>query len=252
MYITNLQRGDGFGGQFLNLIRAIVFTEVNGHIFVDTGINSMTIQDADQDPTYFSKIINYMNVNKFYLTPGDLPAGTQIHSLPNVIDFYHLYVNEFLKMENSDSFRRYKKIFLHDKTSPHDNNFYNVAIHIRRTEKYQLVINGISTANPDFSDSYYSKFCEKIRNEYKGNKPLRFHIYSLGKEDDFSFLKGNDIVFHLNEDLIQTHLGFIFADILLISHSCLSYSAAFFSKGTIYYRNWNHLHLGLPSWIRYD
>lgn len=246
MYITNPQRNDGFGGQFLNLIRAIVFTEVNGHTFVDTGINSMTIQDADQDPTYFSKLMNYMNVNKFYLTPGDLPAGTQIHSLPNVIDFYTLYVNEFLKMENSDSFRRYKKIFLYDKTSPYNNSFYNVAIHIRRTEKYQF------TPYPDFSDSYYSEFCEKIRNEYKGPKPLQFHIYSLGKEDDFSFLKGNDILFHLNEDLIQTHLGFIFADILLISHSCLSYTAAFFSNGIIYYRIWNHLHLGRPSWIRYD
>jgi hypothetical protein len=244
--MTIPQRADGFGGQFLNLIRAIVFVEVNGHTYVDTGINSMTIQDADKDSTYFSKIINYMNINKFYLTPDDLPAGTQIHSLPNVIDFYHYYVNDFLKMENSDPFRRYSKIFLHDKTSPHDNNFYNVAIHIRRTEKYQ------TSDYPDFSDSYYSEFCTKIRNEYKESKPLRFHIYSLGKEEDFSFLKGNDIVFHLNEDLIQSHLGFIFADVLLISHSCLSYSAAFFSKGTIYYRNWNHLHLGLPSWIRYD
>jgi hypothetical protein len=244
--MTIPQRGDGFGGQFLNLIRAIVFVEVNGHTYVYTGIDSMTIQDADKDPTYFSKIINYMNINKFYLTPDDLPAGAQIHCLPNVIDFYHSYVHDFFKMENSDSFRRYSKIFLHDKTSPHDNNFYNVAIHIRRTEKYQ------TSDYPDFSDSYYIDFCTKIRNEYKESKPLRFHIYSLGKEDDFSFLKGNDIVFHLNEDLIQSHLGFIFADVLLISHSCLSYSAAFFSKGTIYYRNWNHLHLGLPSWIRYD
>ena len=197
MYITTPQRKDGFGGQFVNLIRSIVFIEVNGHTFVDTGINSMTIQDADEDPKYFSKLLNYMNINKFYLTPSDLPAGTEIHSLPNVIEFYH---------------------------SPY----------------------------PEFSDTYYSEFCEKIRNEYKGPKPLRFHIYSLGKEDDFSFLKGNDILFHLNADLIQTHLGFIFADVLLISHSCLSYSAAFFSKGIIYYREWNHLHLGLPSWIRYD
>ena len=246
MYITYPQRGDGFGGQFLNLIRAIVFIEVNGHTFVNTGINSMTIQDADQDPTYFSKLINYMNVNKFYLTPDDLSAGAEIQSLPNTVDFYHHYVHDFLKMENSDSFKKYRKIFLHDKTSPHNNNFYNVAIHIRRTEKYQ------TSDNPSFSDSYYIDFCTKIRNEYKGIKPLRFHIYSLGKEDEFSFLKGNDIIFHLNEDLIQSHLGFIFADILLISHSCLSYTAAFFSKGIIYYRIWNHLHLGLPSWIRYD
>jgi hypothetical protein len=244
--MTIPQRGDGFGAQFLNLIRAIVFVEVNGNTFIYTGIDAMTIQDADEDPTYFSKIINYMNINRFYLTPADIPNKAQIHFLPNVIDFYHYYVHDFLKMETSDSFRRYRKIFLHDKTSPYDNNFYNVAIHIRRTEKYQTL------DNPNFSDSYYTQFCEKIRNEYNGSKPLRFHIYSLGKQDEFSFLKGNDIIFHLNEDLIKSHLGFIFADVLLISHSCLSYTAAFFSKGIIYYRHWNHLHLGLPSWIRYD
>jgi hypothetical protein len=81
---------------------------------------------------------------------------------------------------------------------------------------------------------------------------LRFHIYSLGKDEDFDFLKSNDVVLHINEDLIKTHVGFIFADTLLISHSCLSYTAAFFCSGTIYYRYWNHLHIGLNSWIRYD
>jgi hypothetical protein len=246
MYLTVPPREDGFGGQFLNLIRAIIFTETNGHTYFDRDIKKMTIQDADNDPTYFSKLINYMNIKKFYLTYADIPAGTEIHELPNTIDFYHIYSQNFLHYETSDSARRYKKIFLHDKINPYDKNFHNVAIHIRKTEKYQ------TSPYPDFSDSYYVSFINKIRQEYKGTKSLRFHIYSLGNEDDFSFLIGNDIIFHLNEDLIQTHLGFIFADILLISHSCLSYTAAFFSSGTIYYRDWNHLHRGLPSWIRYD
>ena len=246
MYLTMPQRDDGFGAQFLNLIRSIVFTETNGHTYIDTGIKKMTIQDADDDPTYFDKIINYMNISRYYLQPTDLPNGSQIQVLPNVIDFYHHYVAAFEKMENSDSLRKYKKIFLSDKKNPYSDDFFNVAIHIRRIEKYQ------TSEHPDFSDSYYSNFYHRIRNEYTGSKPIRFHIYSLGKEDEFSFLKGEDIVFHLNEDLIKTHLGLIFGNVLLISHSCLSYTAALFCTGQVYYRYWNHLHLGLPSWIRYD
>ena len=138
-----------------------------------------------------------MNISQYYLQPTDLPNGSQIHELPNVIDFYHHYVAAFEQMENSDSLRKYKKIFLSDKKNPYSDDFFNVAIHIRRTEKYQ------TSESPDFSDSYYSNFYHRIRNEYKGSKPMRFHIYSLGKEDEFSFLKGEDIVFHLNEDLIK-------------------------------------------------
>ena len=252
MYLTIPQREDAFGAQFLNLFRAIVFTETNGHTYIDTGINHMAIQEADDDPSYLDKIIKYMNINRFYLTPCDLPNGTEILILPHAVNFYHLYVADFLKMEISDSFKKYKKIFLHDKTNPHDNTFYNVVIHIRRTEKYQLIVDGKVTAYPDFSDAYYIEFCKKIRNEYTGTKSLRFHIYSLGKDEDFHFLKADDVILHINADLIKTHLHFIFADVLLISHSCLSYTAAFFSSGIIYYRIWNHLHLGLPTWIRYD
>ena len=252
MYLTIPQRDDAFGAQFLNLFRAIVFAETTGNTYIDTGINSMALQDTDTDPNYFDKIIKYMNINRFYLTLSDIPNGSEIFFLDNAVNFYHLYVYDFLKMQTSDSFYKYKKIFLHDKVNPFDSQFFNVSIHIRRTAKYQLVVDGKVTANPDFSDLYYIEFCKKIRNEYKGTKPLRFHIYSLGKDEDFDFLKDNDVILHINEDLIKTHLAFIFADILLLSHSCLSYTAAFFSNGIIYYRIWNHLHLGLPSWIRYD
>jgi len=246
MYITVPERDDGFGAQFLTFIRGIVFTETHGHTYVDTGVKNMTIQDADDDPTYLNKIIKYMNISKFYLTPADIPINSDINVLPHPVDFYHIFIAEFESMHNSDSFRRYKKIFLSDKVNPYDSNFYNVAIHIRKVEKYQ------TSEAPDFSDEYYIRFCNTIRSKYTGDKPLRFHIYSLGKDEDFDFLKSNDVVLHINEDLIKTHVGFIFADTLLISHSCLSYTAAFFCSGTIYYRYWNHLHIGLHSWIRYD
>jgi hypothetical protein len=107
MYLTIPQREDAFGAQFLNLFRAIVFTETNGHTYVDTGINHMAIQEAEDDPSYFDKIIKYMNINRFYLTPSDLPNGTEILMMPHAVNFYHLYVADFLKMETSDSFKKY-------------------------------------------------------------------------------------------------------------------------------------------------
>ena len=93
MYLTIPQREDAFGAQFLNLFRAIVFTETNGDTYIDTGINHMAIQEADDDPSYFDKIIKYMNINRFYLTPSDLPNGTKILILPHAVNFYHFYIN---------------------------------------------------------------------------------------------------------------------------------------------------------------
>ena len=116
----------------------------------------------------------------------------------------------------------------------------------RKEEKYQKM--NENRPIPDFSDEYYTSFFNLIRSSYIGLKPLKFHIYSIGDISVFDYLKNDDVEFHINTDMLDTFTGFIFADILLISHSCLSYTAAFFCNGIVFYKYWNHLHLGLKSW----
>jgi hypothetical protein len=241
------ERDDGFGAQFLNIFRAIAFIETNNHTFIFDGIKSMISDDTDGDNIdYKDKLVHYMNISQFYLSSKDINIE-QLLVLPEVITFYHIFIANFENYHKSPSFLRYKKIFLHDKQNPHDSTFYNVALHVRKADKYYR-----ADDTRIFQDDYYLNFCKKIRDEYKGPKKIRFHIYSNGAPEDFEYLKADDVIFHLKEDLILTHLGFVFADILLIGHSCLGYTAAFFCNGTVYYKYWNHLHIGLQSWVQYE
>ena len=250
MYITLGQRNDGFGAQFLHILRALVYIEESQNSFIFMGIDSMMSHSTDDsERAYIEKVIDYMNVRQYYLTPSDVPNGTSIQLLPDVCTFYHMYCAKFEELHQSYAFKKYKKIFLSGKANPYDTNFFNVAIHIRKEEKYQKM--NENRPIPDFSDEYYSNFCKQIRANYNGKKPLKFHIYSIGEESVFDYLKNNDVVLHINEDMLDTFTGFVFADVLLISHSCLSYTAAFFCNGTVYYKYWNHLHLGLNEWQQY-
>ena len=251
VYITLPQRDDGFGAQFLHILRALVYIEESNNSFLFMGINSMLSHSTDDsDRAYIEKVIDYMNVRQYYLTSSDIPNGTSIQFLPDVCTFYHMFCSRFEELHQSYSFMKYKKIFMSNKVNPYDTHFFNVSIHIRKEDKY--LKQGEGRELPDFPDEYYTNFCKQIRAKYQGEKPLKFHIYSIGDESIFNYLKNDDIVLHINEDMLETFTGFVFADILLTSHSCLSYTAAFFCNGTVYYKNWNHLHPGLQAWKLYN
>ena len=85
-----------------------------------------------------------------------------------------------------------------------------------------------------------------IREKYK-HKDLQFHIYSQGNIQDFDYFISNDTIFHINEDLTNTFIGLVVADILVTSASSLSYSAALISDGEIYYLPF--WHPPLDNWI---
>jgi hypothetical protein len=50
MYITLPQRSDGFGAQFLHIMRALVFIEESNHSFLFMGIDSMISQVNSKNP----------------------------------------------------------------------------------------------------------------------------------------------------------------------------------------------------------
>ena len=66
-----------------------------------------------------------------------------------------------------------------------------------------------------------------------------FHIYSQGNILNFKEFANHDVYFHLNENLFDTFIGMVSADILVTSASSLSYIAALISDNEIYY---------LPFW----
>jgi hypothetical protein len=80
-----------------------------------------------------------------------------------------------------------------------------------------------------------------IREKYKNtNQEILFHIYSQGQLAQFEELIDNDVKFYLNYDIVETFIGLVSSNILIISPSSFSYAAALISDGEIYYKKFWH------------
>jgi hypothetical protein len=147
------------------------------------------------------------------------------------IDLYH----------SGKGFQDYQQLFFSNKTNPYDSERFHVAIHIRRLNSCDIGTWGTSTP-----DSYHLKVINTIREDFKEKNPV-FHIYSQGEQEVFEAFRAEDTIFHLNEDLLQTFNGMIFADVLATTTSSISYVAALLSKGIIYHQPF--WHKPLSKWI---
>ena len=72
--------------------------------------------------------------------------------------------------------------------------------------------------------------------------------YGMMEQSSFVMLDNNDVIFHLNEDIGKTFTGLVSADILVISPSSFSYTAALISDGEIYYKKF--WHKPKSNWIK--
>ena len=80
-----------------------------------------------------------------------------------------------------------------------------------------------------------------------------FNILSEGSKDDFaSMLQGNkqNIKLHLNQTMLEAWQSMVVADILVLSPSSFSYSAALYNTGVIVYSKF--WHRPLPSWLTFQ
>jgi hypothetical protein len=119
-----------------------------------------------------------------------------------------------------------------------NNNKINVAVQIRRENSHDNGSSGERTTTPN---NYYLNIMNNIREQNKNNnKELLFHIYSQGDINQFKELENNDVTFYLNYDVIETFIGMVSADKLIISPSSFSYVAALLSDGEIYYKKFWH------------
>jgi hypothetical protein len=120
--------------------------------------------------------------------------------------------------------------------NPFANECFNVAVHIRRENAHD---NGCAGNRATTPNSYYAGVMQEIR-ETHSTKPLLFHVYSQGDQENFRELGASDVFFHLDEEIIDTFYGLVAADILVMSPSSFSYSAALLSDGIVYYKPFWH------------
>ena len=232
MYVTNCVRGDGFGGQYQNIIWAIIYSELNNYNFYYTPFSSME-HNYDGDPDFIDKKEKFINIIEHYPLVETLPNNTFVKQLCGGVDGVNFdpIENDLNKSLNLSSFLKIKELFHKNKKSIFENSVTNVAVHVRKQNIHDNHTLGL------YDDKYFLDIMNHIRVTYPGEKI--FHIFSQGDENNFQHFKNKDVLFHLNESIEKTFYSMVTSQILIMSKSSLSYTAAMLNDGIVYY---------LPFW----
>ena len=241
---TMEKRHDGFGAQFQTILCGIITAETDGDEYVHTPIQSME-HNYDNSPDFLKEMEELMNLGAYTLSLSEENPKEIIHfQVSSLIAKFESKIEEYSK---SLSLVKLKKRFRENKTNPFLEADLavppiNVAVHIRRPNPHDC-----RTEGTNIPDSYYLRIMKSIRD--KVDKPFLFHIYSQGKPEDFEeVFHAPDVLLHINQSLPETFLGMVMADILIMSNSSLSYSAAFLNEGEIHIPS-SFWHKPFPSWI---
>lgn len=226
MSYTNSIRTDGFGAQYQNIIYCILYYSKLNLPFVYTPFSTIE-HNYTNDPLYISNLDRLINISSCYPV-ADSSEASEVKRHDRG-DIYRQIESQMDQYFTSDEFTKIRTVF-HKNTSTFDSTYCNVAIHIRVGNAVDTDLH--SSRKTDLS--YYSSVMQHIRQQKK-DKPIRFHIYSQGDRSNFSSLEASDTIFHLDEYIGSTFIDLVFADILVMSISSLSYTAALLNTNEIYY-----------------
>jgi len=233
--VTNpTKSNDGFGENFKLLIYSVMFAEQHGCKFLYTPFKQME-HNYDMDPEYLAKKESLINfIGNFEQVPGEDDMKPYVLDTFELLRFYQTNID---RCAESRSLETIKELFRANKTDPFDKTYTNVAIHIRRMNKedYNRTNDPKSVlAGMDVPDDLYLTSIAQVE-QLTGDKPIRVHIFSQGKPEDFEMYRKPNVVLHLNENLESTFTQMVYADLLLTAPSALSYSAGLLSRGTVFY-----------------
>tara|TARA_B100001175_G_scaffold312698_1_gene319123 strand:- start:2210 stop:2968 length:759 start_codon:yes stop_codon:yes gene_type:complete len=228
-YYTNPSSSDGFGAIYQLIIFYYLYIKINNLNYCYTPFKKM-LHNYDNDENFENKLENLINFkNNFKINNNELDIEVINHR-----DVYKLIQSDIDLFTNNIHMEHIKNIFRENKNVDFfKNNKLNVAVHIRRpSPKDDTRIDGTDTP-----DRYFLDKIKHIRENYNN---LLFHIYSEGNINNFKEYINNDVILHINENIVDTFTGMVFADILIMSRSSFSYAAALISNGIIYYNPFWH------------
>jgi hypothetical protein len=228
---TSIKSNDGFGAQYQRIIQTYIYCKLHKLNFLYRPFEFIE-HNYNNDGDFIKKMETFINLKNNILN---------INNDINSIDYGSVVMkyceSNIDKVCNTEHLEFIKKCFWeHKDRNVFNNNKVNVAVHIRRENKIDKGIAGARVTTPN---SYYLNIMNIIREKYKNNN-LQFHIYSQGNIENFKIFQEKDVEFHLDEDVCQTFLGLVAANILVTSPSSFSYCAALLSDGEIYYKKFWH------------
>jgi len=230
-YILGKTYGDGFGSQFQRIIYSILFAEFHRILFIYKDIETME-HNYDNENDFLDKATKCMNIKGHYLELSQI--NNDNYTEIKYINGEHNYgfCDKNIDMVTGDNaiFNKIKCCFWENKNRNFfENNKFNISVHIRRPNVHDNRVYGADTP-----DKYFLNVINHIRTKYS-DKDLLFHIYSQGEIENFNHYLADDTVLHINEEVTQTFIGLVAADLLVTSRSSFSYVAALLSDAEIYH-----------------
>lgn len=220
--LTNYVRKAGFGNNLLTILYTIAYCKLNNLEFQYT-------------PILESEHTNPINLDIFNIYPKSREKCDE-----KTYQKIMKYMNENIDIFPNLSF--YKSLNNNIEPAP------QIAIHIRRNNDFDRNLSlgakmYVNRAINLYPDRFYIKLIDQLMIEYPNHN---IHIYSQDLDLN-NYKKYNNIVFHLNEPLIDTFNDMLNADILVTGASSLSYCAGLLrKKRTIYLK---YYYKPLKHWI---
>jgi hypothetical protein len=261
LFITNPFFGpqEGFGEQYKMVIYYAVFAELYGFSFVYTPFKEIA-HNYSKDPNWVQHLEKMVHLEHVFdwIVP-------EKHPLVNlfVADVLFKIQQRIKDFETSSTLKNIRNAFyeqnLKNNPYPYPKNLKDnthVALHIRR----QNGEDHYSHSGLSVPDEIYEEIISAL-STITESKTVQFHLFSQGDESTFERyrrfeekniqniqnIKNINIVLHLNTPLEETFTRMVFADILVVSPSALSYTAGLLSTGRVYYLR--HCNPPLPSWF---
>lgn len=262
--VTNPNKlNDGFGENYKLLIYSVMYAEFHNHTFVYTPFKTME-HNYDNDPDYLAKKEKLINFMSAYSTTVNRPPSS--YTVLDTFQLLHFYQTNLEWCSKSESLKKIKILFRMNKQSmslQFTPLTRNIAIHIRRMNEYDSKRTTIKNKILDGMDvpvDLYTSIIEQMNNiNIADNINAVFHIYSQGILSEFEKVFTNmkhkesgkppiPIKLHINEPLEDTFIQLVFADVLIIAPSALSYCAGLLSEANeIFYIEF--CNPPLPSWL---
>lgn len=238
--ITNpfFGKQEGFGEQYKQIIFYMAYAEMHNKNFVYSPFKEVA-HNYTNDPNWITDLENFIGIRDKITTIADQePSKEQ----PFVADVLHGIHNNMHKFKDSSALRFIRNSFYERNPDAKQRPKTTVAVHIRRPNPDD----NVTHSGLMVPDSIYVQIISRL---HEMHPRAKICIYSQGEPNNFnqfSEVAPTQIELHINESLKETFLGLVYADILIVAPSALSYVAGLLCPNSVYYIH--HCNPPLPGW----